>query len=57
MRQHVGVAMLFQEGTQCRAGAVDLIARNEVQAHAVGEQINGQLTLGGECQFQGQALC
>lgn len=42
--------MLFREGTQCRAGAVDLVAGDVIQAHAVGPGVGGQIALTGLIQ-------
>nr|WP_236051651.1 hypothetical protein [Nonomuraea cypriaca] len=51
--------MFLQEGAQLGAGAVDLVAGDEVDDDAVevgiGEQADGQFALGGEGQVEGQA--
>jgi hypothetical protein len=57
--QHVSLAAFFAELAQLTAGAVDLVAAQEVEPGAVsqrlGADINGQLPLGAEHQILWQA--
>src|SRR5215471_16404258 len=57
--QHISLADLFAELTQLGAGAVDLVPADEIQpgpaGERLGEQVDGELSLGAEHQLTRQA--